>query len=166
MQTFGELLHKKAKQKRLREERDKEFKIIEDAKNILTEAIGIEVDSSQPILYQLVEVVQKFDEDTNGQDKLVQKAEKKFDNKVLEHIIQQITIHQVELSTILGNLEASCSNVSSLFGKLCDVFEFTKEIKDKLSKIDEDLKVSAQQLQLDPSSSSTHFNKIRLLTNI
>ena len=66
MQTFGELLQNKVKQQRLREERDKEFKIIKDAKNILAEAIGIEVDSSQPILYQLVEVVQKFNEDTNG----------------------------------------------------------------------------------------------------
>ena len=50
MQTFSEILQKKAKQQRLREERDKEFKIIEDAKNILAEAIGIEIDSSQPIL--------------------------------------------------------------------------------------------------------------------
>ncbi|WP_233357958.1 hypothetical protein, partial [Vibrio cholerae] len=56
------------------------------------------------------------------------------------------------LSTpILGNLEASCTNVSSFFGKICDISKFTKEIKDKLSKIDEDLKASAQQLQLDPS---------------
>ena len=51
MQTFGEILQKQAKQKRLREERDKEYKIIEDAKNILVEEIVIEVDSSQPILY-------------------------------------------------------------------------------------------------------------------
>ena len=85
---------------------------------------------------------------------------------MLEHIAQQIAIYQVELSTILGNLEASCSNVSSLFGKLCDVSKFTKEIKDKLSKIDEDLKASAQQLQLDPSSSSAHFKKIIFLSNM
>ena len=51
IQTFRELLQKKAKQKRLREERDKEFKIIEDAKNIIVEALSIEFDSSQPILY-------------------------------------------------------------------------------------------------------------------
>ena len=66
IQTFGELLQKKAKQKRLREERDKELKIIEDAKNILAEALGIEVDSSEPILYQLVEVVQNYNEDLDG----------------------------------------------------------------------------------------------------
>ena len=156
----------KGKQQKLIEERDKEYKIIEDAKNILSEAIGIEIDSSQHILYQLVEVVQKFNEDTEGQDKLIEKAEKKFDSKVLEHISQQITIYQVELSTILVNLEASCSNVSSLFAKLCDVPEYRKEVKDKLSKIDIDLKPSAQQLQLDPSSSSTHFKKIIFFSNM
>ncbi len=62
---------------------------------------------------------------------------------MLEHIAQQIAINQVELSTILANLEVSYSNVSSHFGKLCDVIEYTKEVKDKLSKIDIDLKTSA-----------------------
>ena len=46
MQTFGELLQKKAKEKRVRKEGDKEFKIIKDAKNISAEAISIEIDSS------------------------------------------------------------------------------------------------------------------------
>ena len=73
----------------------------------------------------------------------MQKVENKFDNKVLEHIAQQIEIYQVELSTILGPLETSCTNVTLLFGKLCDVSNFSKEIGDKLSKIDEDLKASA-----------------------
>ena len=164
--TFGKLLQKKEKQKRLREEIDKEYKIIEDAINILTEATRIEVDSSQPILNQLEEAIQKFNEDTDGQDKLVEKTENKLSNKVLEHIAQQISIYQVALSKILVNLETSYTNVSSLFGKLCDVTEFTKEVKDKLSKIDIDLKASAQQLQLDPSSSSAHFKKIRFLIDM
>ena len=80
----------------------------------------------------------------NGQEKLLQRAEKKFVNKVLEIISQQISIHQVELYLILTNHETSCTNVTSLFGKLCDVTKFTKEIKRKMTKIDEDLKVSAQ----------------------
>ena len=143
MQIIGELLQKKAKQQRLSEERDKEYKIIDDAKNILAEAIWVEIDSSQPILFQLVDVIQKFNEDTDGQENLIEKAKKKFNNKVLEHIAQQIAIHQVELSTILVNLKTSCSNVTSLFGNLCDVSKFTKEIKGKLSKIDIDLKASA-----------------------
>ena len=122
--------------------------------------------SSRPILYQLVEAIKKFNEDVNGQDKLVEKDEKKFHNKVLQHIAQQIAIHEVELSTILGLLETSYTNVSLLFGKLCDVPNFTREIKEKLSKIDIDLKASAQQLQLDPSLSSAHFKKIRVLLDM
>ena len=66
----------------------------------------------------------------------------------------------------MGSLETSCTNVSSLFGKLCDVSIFTKEIKEKLSKIDGDLKASAQQLELDPGSSFSPFNKIRFLTSM
>ena len=132
----------------------------------MTEAIGVDVDSSQHILLQLEEAVNKFNEDSIGQDKLMEKVEKKFDNKVLEHIAQQIAIHQVELSSILSNLESSYTNVTSLFAKLCDVTKFTKEIKGKLDKIDEDLKASAQKLQLDPSSSSAHHMKIRFLSEM
>ena len=86
MQTVGELLQKKAKQQKLKEERDKEYKIIDDANNILSEAIGAEMDSSQHILLQLAEAVQEFNEYPSGQEKLIEKAEKKFDGKVLEHI--------------------------------------------------------------------------------
>ena len=160
MHIVGELLQKKQKQKKLKEERDKEYKIIDDAKNVLSEAIGIEIDSSQPILLYLAEAMQKFNEESSGHEKLIEKAKKKFDGKVLEHIAQQIAIYQVELSSSLTSLETSCTNLTSLFGKLCDVIEFTKEIRRKLTKIDEDLKDSAQQLQLDPNSSSAHHMKI------
>ena len=67
---------------------------------------------------------------------MIEKAEKKFDNKVLEHIAQQIAIKQVELATFLGNFENSFKNAASLFANLCDVFRFTKEIRDNLNKID------------------------------
>lgn len=49
MHIVGELLQKKEKHKKLREETDIEYKIIDDAKNILTEVIGINVDTSQHI---------------------------------------------------------------------------------------------------------------------
>ena len=74
----------------------------------------------------------------------MQRAEKKFENKVLELIAQKIAIHQLELSTILGSLETSYNNVTSLFSELYDTSIFTRCIKDKLSKIDEDLKESTQ----------------------
>ena len=85
---------------------------------------------------------------------------------MLEHIAQQIAINQVELPSILTNIESSYSNVISLFAKLCDVTKLTKEIKGNLNKIDEDLKVSAQKLQLELSSSSAHHMKIRFLSDM
>ncbi|GLJ36483.1 hypothetical protein SUGI_0732800 [Cryptomeria japonica] len=127
MRLISQLLDQKAKQKQLRSERDREFNIINGAKTILTDALGIKVDPSQHILLQLKEAVNRFNEDSSGEEKLIERTEKKFDNK------------------------------------LCDVTEFTKGIRDQLKKIDDDLKASAQQLQLDPSSSSTHHSNIKFL---
>ncbi|GLJ47994.1 hypothetical protein SUGI_1013470 [Cryptomeria japonica] len=165
MRLISQMLEQKAKQKQLRSERDREFNIINGAKTILTDALGIKVDPSQHILLQLEEAVNRFNEDSSGEEKLIERTEKKFDNKVLEHIAQQIAIKQVELTTSLAKLENSFNNVTSFFAKLCDVTEFTKGIRDQLKKVDDDLKASAQQLQLDPSSSSTHHSKIRLLSD-
>ena len=47
---------------------------------------------------------------------------------------------------MLTSLETSCTNVTSLFEKLYDITKYTKEIKRKLNKIDEDLMASAKQL--------------------
>ncbi|GLJ23408.1 hypothetical protein SUGI_0442970 [Cryptomeria japonica] len=165
MRLISQMLEQKAKQKQLRSERDREFNIINGAKTILTNALGINVDPSQHILLQLEEAVNRFNEDSSGEEKLIERTEKKFDNKVLEHIAQQIAIKQVGLTTSLAKLENSFNNVTSFFAKLCDVTEFTKGIRDQLKKIDDDLKVSAQQLQLDPSSSSTHHSNIRVLSD-
>ncbi|GLJ40689.1 hypothetical protein SUGI_0840240 [Cryptomeria japonica] len=165
MRLISQMLEQKAKQKQLRSERDREFNIINGAKTILIDALGIKVDPSQHILLQLEEVVNRFNEDSSREEKLIERTEKKFDNKVLEHIAQQIAIKQVELTTILAKLENSFNNVTSFFAKLCDVTEFTKGIRDQLKKVDDDLKASAQQLQLDPSSSSTHHSKIRVLSD-
>ena len=104
----------------------------------------------------------KFNEDSTRQEKLIEKVEKKFDNKVLEHI----AINQVELSSILANIENYFTNVTSLFAKLCDVTKFTKEIKEKLNKIDKDMKSSVQRLQLDPNSSLAHHIKVRFLLDM
>ncbi|GLJ43345.1 hypothetical protein SUGI_0900360 [Cryptomeria japonica] len=165
MRLISQMLEQKAKQKQLRSERDREFNIINGAKTILTDALGIKVDPSQHILLQLEEAVNRFNEDSSGEEKLIERTEKKFDNNVLEHIAQQIAIKQVELTTSLAKLENSFNNVTSFFAKLCDVTEFTKGIRDQLKKVDDDLKASAQQLQLDPSSSSTHHSKIRVLSD-
>ena len=81
-------------------------------------------------------------------------------------VAQKIAIDQVELSTILATLESYVNNVVSLFVKISDTSNFTKDIKIKLSKIDEDMKASAHQLSLDPSCSFAHLTKIRYLTNL
>lgn len=53
MRLVSQLLEKKARQKKLRSERDKEYRIIESAKNIIIDAIGVEVNSTQHILVKL-----------------------------------------------------------------------------------------------------------------
>ena len=85
---------------------------------------------------------------------------------MLEHIAQHIAIKQVELASFLGNFENSFNNAASLFAKLCDVFGFTKEIKEKLNKIDNDMQESASSLQSDPSSSFSHHKKMKYLENL
>ena len=84
-----------------------------------------------------------MNEDSTRQEKLIEKVEKKFDNKALEHIAQHTTIKQVELSTIFVNIENSFTNVTPLFVKLCDVTRFTNEIKEELNKIDENMQANA-----------------------
>ena len=107
--------------------------------------------------------MQKYNEDSSGQEKIIEKAERKFDNKMLEHISQQIAIKQVELATFLGNFKNSLKNATSLFAKLCDVSRFTKKIKDKFNKIDNDMQSSASSLQVNPSSCISHHSKMKYL---
>ena len=130
------------------------------------DTLSIEFESTKPILDQLAKVVQKFNEDLNGQENFLQRAQRKFENKVLEQVVQKIAIKQVELSTNLSSLKTSTNNVTLLCRNLCDTSIFTQGIKDKLSKIDEDLKASAHQLSFDPSYSSSHYSKIIFLTNL
>lgn len=66
----------------------------------------------------------------------------------------------------MGNIEDSFASVTSFFAKLCDVSSFTKEIKEKLNKIDVDMQSSAQNLYLDPSSSSNHHIKVKYLSEL
>ncbi|WP_044909103.1 hypothetical protein, partial [[Clostridium] innocuum] len=133
-----------------------EFKVIKDTTDILSEALGIKVDPSQHVLLQLTEAVNKFNENSSGTEKLIEHAEKKFNNKVLGHIAEKIGINQAGLLTILGNFEVTYSFVTTLFCKLCNIVEFTKEVKEKMSKVDKDMQSTFQELQLEPSSSSAH----------
>ena len=64
-------------------------------------------------------------------------------HRVFDQVAQIITIDQVQLGIIPRSSETSVNNVASLFVKLNDIYFFTKDIKEKLSKIDEDMKASA-----------------------
>ena len=96
----------------LREQKRKETQVLEDVKDIFVSALSIEVNSTQLILVQLIEVVQKLNEDLNGQENFLQRAQRKFENKVLEQVAQKIAINQVEFSTILSQLETYINNVT------------------------------------------------------
>ncbi|GLJ37737.1 hypothetical protein SUGI_0766750 [Cryptomeria japonica] len=74
MRLISQLLEQKAKQKQLRSKRDREFNIINGAKTILTDALGIKVDPSQHILLQLEEAVNRFNEDSSGEEKLIERT--------------------------------------------------------------------------------------------
>ena len=130
---------------------------MEDVKEIFVDSLSIEVNEKFHIIYQLINIVHKFNEDTNGQDKLLMKVERKFENKVLENVAQKLAIDQVELSTLISALEIVVNNIVSLFVNLSDSTNFTKEIKEKMAKVDMDLKDNANQLALSPTPSSIHF---------
>ena len=80
----------------------------------------IEVNNKAPIIKQLVGIVHKFNKDIDGQEILLHRAERKFENKVLENVAKKIVIDQVEMSTLVGTLKVVVNNVVSLFKKLCD----------------------------------------------
>ena len=44
--------------------------------------------------------------------------------------------------------------------------QITKEIKDRLNKIDNDMQSSASSLQIDPSSSISHHSRMKYLANL
>ena len=117
--------------------------MLKDIKGIFIDALDIQINEKDPILDQLVYFVQKFNEDGQGQDKLLQRVEKKFENKVLQNVASKIAIDQVELSTVIISLENTINNLIALFVKLNDTSNFIVEVKSKLNKIDSDLKTSA-----------------------
>ena len=76
----------------------------------------------------LVDIAHKFNIDIDGQEKLLQKAERKFEHKVLEIVARKISIKQVQLSSLVHTLEMTLSNVTKLFQKLCYIPSFRQEI--------------------------------------
>ena len=111
MDTLGQIWKRRARLKNLREEKKNKNTVLEDIKGIFIDVLNIEVDEKKPILDQLVEIVHKYNEEVNGKDFFLQRAKRKFENKVLEKVAQKIAIDQVGLSTILVALKDSINNV-------------------------------------------------------
>lgn len=86
MDALGELWKKRARQQKIREEMKKKNQVLEDIKWIFVDGLSIEVDEKQPILDQLLEILYKYNEELNGKNKLLQRVDKKFENKVLEQV--------------------------------------------------------------------------------
>lgn len=87
-------------------------------------------------------------------------SEKKVETKVLEKVSIEIVIKQVELSTLVHNLEEFIKNVHSLCKNIWNVESFTKENQDSINKIQEDLKSIGYSLSMDANSRSIHFNRL------
>lgn len=102
---FGRAMEEKGKESNAKSwERDR-TQDLEDIREIFIDVLSIEVNEKVPSIDQLIDIVHKFNEDTNGQEKLLIKAERKFENKVLKNVEQKIAIDQVELSTLIFTLE-------------------------------------------------------------
>jgi len=68
--------------------------VLEDIKGIFIDTLTIEVDEKKAILGQL-DIVHKFNEDLNGQEKILQREERKFENNFFDKVAQKIAIDQV-----------------------------------------------------------------------
>ena len=80
--------------------------------------------------------------------------------KVLNKVSTDIAVKQVEISSLVTNLEEVVHNAHSLYKKLCNVEEFTKDNQDLIDKLQLDLKSTRHSLSMDASSNSIHFNRL------
>ena len=70
----------------------------------------------------------------------MQREERKYENRVMEKVSNEITIKQVEISTYVIELEQLNINANTLFVKLCDdIPSYYKSIRDIIDKIDANL---------------------------
>lgn len=70
MDILGELWKKRARQQNLQAEK-KRNQVLSDTKDIFIEALDIDVNEDEPIMDQLVDIVHKYNIDTDGQEKIL-----------------------------------------------------------------------------------------------
>jgi hypothetical protein len=75
MEILSGLWRKKAQQHKLKPKRDMR-KVLEDIKDIFLDIVSIEVNNESPIIEKLVHIIYKLNEDSDGQNKILQRGER------------------------------------------------------------------------------------------
>ena len=85
---------------------------------------------------------------------------KKFENKVIEKVLIDISIRKVELNTRIHNLEALVKKIQDLHITLCDMPRFTNEFQSIIQKIELYLKSLGSSVSQKAGSSAMHYNRL------
>ena len=75
-----------------------------------------------------------FNEDSQGQESLLFRANKKFENKVVENVANKIAIDQVDLSTIIRSLATNMNKKKFIICKIEWYFKFHSWGRDQVEQ--------------------------------
>ena len=64
------------------------------------------------------------------------------------------------MSKLVTNLEQVSNNVHIMFRELCDSSTYTKDIRERMDKLEINLQYSTNALTMDASSSAMHLSKV------
>ena len=143
----------------------KEYKYkqaMNEIKDVFMDTFNIQpLDSKSPILKQLSDIVDQVNnEDHDTNEELVEWSEKKFQAKVNQKISNDIILGQVDLAKKLDRVKVVLGNIFSLYTKLCNFSNFTKETSQKILSMERNLKISSMQLPTNPTQSEKHFSQM------
>ena len=66
---------------------------------------------------------------------MIERVQRKYDNKFMEKVSSKIRVKMVELSAKTNNVGRIALDNNYLFGKLCYVLAFTKEVRENMDKL-------------------------------
>lgn len=106
MIILGELFAMKAKEAKLRREHQKR-QVLDDIKDFFLHTVVVDkLDDNAPNTEKLIKIVEKVNNpDVEIQENFVQREERKHDKRVMENISSEIVIKQVELYTLIIEIE-------------------------------------------------------------
>lgn len=131
MIILSELFARKAKQFELIMEHQKK-QVLFEIKYIILDAIFInDLDDQEHIIVQLVHILDQINEsDIDVQQKLMERAKKRYDNEVMDKVSLEISINMVEISKKDTNSDKTTLDINSLFRFIFDVPSFIKEVRE------------------------------------